>query len=387
VAISVNNVERLFMITTSMAAENEDPVLQQSELTDAIKSVSLEIEQKREALIKSVKACELNTVETKVAWVLNNFPNTRDSDLALQIRFWQHFQSEHFDGSAITVRDYYRLAKLTTLTRARATIQNTLKLFQASDEVKKVRKQLQKGEHDNALKKRASHHHSAIYLDESGKTQDHLVVGSIWFLNGAETLKIHRLLTEWKARTGFGSEFHFQAITESKLPAYIQAADILVSNSATVSFKVISVPRRGISDVHDALLQLSFHLLLRGLEHEHRSNRAPLPRGISVCKDAEEPGQDKLFAAELAARMKQAAATQFEGNLSVEDFSAEESSTSLLLQLTDLFTSSVSRQLNATGDRRQAKDRFADYFLGKLGIAVQDQPSEALGDLAVHIVL
>jgi len=372
---------------TSMHTENHQPVSQQLELADAREGVLLKIAGKRDALLKSVKACELNTIETRVAWLLNHFPKTRDSDLALQIRYWQHFQPEHFDGEAITMREYFRLAKLTTLTRARATIQNTLKLFQASDDVKKQRKQLQKCEHENALKKRANRHHSAIYMDESGKTQDHLVVGSIWFLNGSETLKIHRLITDCKALAKFEGEFHFQTITEAKLPFYIEVADILASNCATISFKVISVMRRGIADVHDALLQLSFHLLVRGLEHEHGTNRAPLPRGISVCKDAEEPGRDKLFAAELATRMKQAAATQFGGDLSVEDFSADDSSTSSLLQLTDPFTSSVGRQLNATGDRRHAKDKFADYFLTKLGVAVRDQPLESMGDLAVHIVL
>ena len=319
--------------------------------------------------------------------MLNHFPKTRDSDLGLQIRYWQTFQSEHFDGGPVSVLDYYRLAKLTTITRARATIQNKLNLFQASDEVKKHRKQLQEGERNNALKKRASHHHSAIYIDESGKTQDNLVVGSIWFLNGPDTLRIHRLLTDWKACTGFESEFHFQTITEAKLPSYMEVADLLASNCGTMSFKVISVPRRGIANVHDALLRMSFHLLVRGLEHEHSTGRAPLPRGISVCKDAEELGQDKLFAAELAARMNQAAATQFDGNLYVEDFSAEQSSTSLLLQLADLFTSSAGRQLNATGDRRQPKDRFADYFLSKLGVSVGTQPAESLDDMAVHIAL
>lgn len=372
---------------TVMAAEDDNPMSEQLELTDAPKSEPLKLEQKRESLLRSVKACDLNTIETKVAWLLNHFPNTRDSDLGLQIRYWQQFQPEYFDGGEISVRDYYRLAKLTTLTRARATIQNTLKLFQASDEVKKQRKQIQGDEHDNALKKRASHHHTQIYLDESGKTQDHLVVGSIWFLNGSETLRIHRLFTDLKTRRGFDREFHFQSITEAKLPVYLEVADVLATNCATVSFKVISVPRRGISDVHDALLKLSFYLLVRGLEHEHSKKRAPLPRGISVCKDAEGPGQDKLFAAELASRMKQAAATQFSGDLQVEDFSAEESSTSLLLQLTDLFTSSVGRQLNTTGDSRQPKDEFADYLLKKLKVAVRDQPPESLDDMAVHIAL
>src|SRR5258705_13630956 len=126
-------------MNTAMAAKNDDPALQQLELTDAREVAFARTAEKREALLKSVNACELNTIETRVAWLLNHFPNTRDSDLALQIRYWQHFQPEHFDGSAISVRDYYRLAKLTTLTRARATIQNTIKLFQASDEVKKQR--------------------------------------------------------------------------------------------------------------------------------------------------------------------------------------------------------------------------------------------------------
>jgi len=371
-----------------MAVENNEPAIHQLELADATgKPPSATTDEKRESLLKAVNACELNTIETRVAWLLNHFPNTRDSDLALQIRYWQNFQPERFDGGDISVRDYYHLTKLTTLTRARAVVQNTLKLFQASDEVKKRRKQIQKGEHENAVRKRSSYHHSAIFIDESGKTQDHLVVGSIWFLNGAETLRIHRLLADWRKRVGFESEFHFQTITEAKLPLYIEVADMLASHCATVSFKVISVPRRGIANVQNALLDLSFHLLVRGLEHEHTTGRAPLPRGIQVCKDAEEPGQDKLVAAELAARMKQSAATQFEGNLYVEGFSAEASAHSLFLQLTDLFTSSVGRQLNTSGDRRQPKDRFADYLLNKLGVAISAQPSESLGDMAVHIVL
>jgi hypothetical protein len=375
-------------MTTIMSVENDGSAMHQLELADSTSApTSAPTAEKREALLKAVSSCELNTIETRVAWLMNHFPNTRDSDLALQIRYWQHFQPEYFDGGDISVRDYYRLTKLTTLTRARAVVQNTLRLFQASDEVKRRRKQIQKGEHENAVKKRASYHHSAIFIDESGKTQDNLVVGSIWFLNGAETLRIHRLFGEWKIRVGFESEFHFQTITEAKLPLYIEVADMLAAHCATVSFKAISVQKRGIAKVQDALLDLSFHLLIRGLEHEQATGRAPLPRGIQVCKDAEEPGQDKLFAADLTARMKQSAATQFEGNLYVEDFTAEVSAHSLFLQLTDLFTSSVGRQLNATGDRRQPKDRFADYLLRKLGVAISEQPSESLGDMAVHIVL
>jgi hypothetical protein len=209
----------------------------------------------------------------------------------------------------------------------------------------------------------------------------------MWFLNGSETLRIHRLFDDWRTRVGFEREFHFQSISEAKLPLYLEVIEMLANNCATVGFKAVSVQRRGISKVRDALLDLSFHLLTRGLEHEHTTGRAPLPRGIQVCKDAEEPGQDRLFAAALASRMKQSATTRFEGKLIVEEFSAEESVHNLFLQLTDLFTSSVGRQLNVSGERRQPKDVFAEKLLSRLGTSVLTQPSELIGDMAVHIVL
>ena len=109
-------------------------------------------------------------------------------------------------------------------------------------------------------------------------------------------------------------------------------------------------------------MRLTSHLLVRGIEQEHSTGRARLPRGLSVCKDAEEVGQDKIFAAELSDRMKQAAVSQFDGDLYVDEFSAEDSATNVHLQITDLFTSSVGRQLNAQGERNHPKDKFADYF-------------------------
>jgi hypothetical protein len=367
-------------------ALDEDHAPEQLELASSADSDAAKLEAKRENLLHAVNSSQLNTIEERVAWLLNQFPKTRDSDITLQIRYWQNFQSDRFSGSEISVSDYYRLAKLTTLTRARATIQNELKLFQACDEVKKHRKQLQDGERANALKKRPNCHQYAIYIDESGKNQDNLIVGSLWYLNGAETIKIYRLVENWKKSHGIEGELHFQSITEAKLPNYLELADLIAANSSMLSFKVVSVPRRGISNVHDALLRLSSHLLIRGIEHENMTGRATLPRGLSVCKDAEEVGQDKIFAAELSDRMKQAATSQFGNDLFVNEFSAHESSTNVHLQITDLFTSSVGRQLNAPGDRRHPKDQFADYFLAKLGHTSMTQP-ESVGDMTAHIAL
>lgn len=368
-----------------MALDEHDE-LRQLELTEGTLSDTAKLEIRRNSLLHAVSSCQLNTIEERVAWILNHFPKTRDSDIALQLRYWRNFQENLFDGGEISVRNYFRLTKLTTLTRARAIIQNQLKLFQASDEVKKRRKQLQEDERNNAIKKRSNYKQFSIYVDESGKTQDNLVVGSMWFLNGPETIKFYKLVDDWKKVRHFDGEFHFQSITEAKFPNYKDFADLVSANSALISFKAISVPRSGISNIHDALLKLTYHLLVRGIEHEHSTGRAVLPRGIQVFKDAEEIGQDKIFAADLSDRMKQVARTHFREELYVDDFFAEESSQNMHLQIADLFTSSLSRRLNVTGDRQQPKDRFADYFLAKIGYGNTIQ-TESVGDMTAHIAL
>jgi hypothetical protein len=380
----VKNTE-LDMITTAMALDgNQEP--EQLELANDSNTETKNLAAKREKLLHAVSSSELNTMEEQVAWLLNNYPKTRDSDITLQIRYWQNFQSARFGGGEISVSDYYRLAKLTSLTRARAMIQNKLKLFQASDEVKKRRKQLQKGEHANAIKKRPNCHQYTIFVDESGKNQDNLIVGSMWYLNGAETRKIYWLVENWKKAHGIDNELHFKSITDAKLPHYVELADLIAANSAMLSFRVLSGPRRGISNIHDALLRLTCHLLIGGIEHEHSTGRAILPRGISVCKDAEEVGLDKIFAAELSDKMKQAAVTQFHGDLYVDEFYADESSTNVHLQITDLFTSSVGRQMNAQGERKHPKDQFADYFLTKLRSNGMTH-SVTISDMTTHITL
>ena len=230
------------MNTVMTVSDDEGP--QQMELPNSPADEAAKLEERRESLLRAVNSCQLNTMEERVAWLLNNFPKTRDSDITLQIRFWQNFESDRFEGGDISVSDYYRLAKLTSLTRARATIQNKLKLFQASEEVKKRRKQLEEGERANALKQRPNCHKYTIYVDESGKTQDNLIVGSMWYLNGAETLKIYKLVESWKKDHGINDELHFKSITEAKLPHYLELADLIAASSAMLSFKVVSVPRR-----------------------------------------------------------------------------------------------------------------------------------------------
>ncbi len=98
--------------------------------------------------------------------------------------------------------------------------------------------------HPTPLKKRPNCHQYTIYVDESGKTQDNLIFGSMWYLNGAETMKIYQLVENWKKSHRLDEELHFKSITKAKLPHCMELADLISANSAMLSFKVVRRRRR-----------------------------------------------------------------------------------------------------------------------------------------------
>lgn len=345
------------------------------------------LEEKRTRVLQSVASAKLDTLQDRVAWILNHYPNTRDSDVALQLAYWSHFDSDIYDGQYITADDLYRLTRSASLQRARAKIQNTYKLFQASPEVRRRRGKLDESEKEKAVDQRPSYPIFAVYADESGKTDDHLVVGSLWFLHAPETATLTLEIEEWKKRRSFEGELHFKKINKSRLPLYKEVADMLAARSSTISFKTIAVKRKGIARANDALIELYYLLLLHGVEHEHQTGRGELPRGLQLWKDAEESGFDKLLLENVHDRVVQAGKSRFDDKLQADHFEPVSSRELTLIQLADLFTSSVSRALNATGERRNHKDEFADYLLAAVGMPNGPTEARVIGDVTYHLSL
>ena len=161
--------------------------------------------------------------------------------------------------------------------------------------------------------------------------------------------------------------------------------EFLATRNHVFSFKAITVDRAGVKSVDAALQQLFFHLLIRGVEHEHQTGRAPLPRTLQLWKDLEEPGRDKLFMAALRERVLAVGASRFGGSLLAEESVATDSKGKLLIQVADLYTSSINRVLNAEGKRTGSKDVFADHFLGVLGMPAGPQEADAIGDMTTLV--
>lgn len=345
------------------------------------RSKEAKIARERTAILDGVANGSFETLMARVAWILNHYPMSRDSDVALEVRYWKTFESDRLSGEYVSLDSLYKLTRLTSLSRARAKIQNDYKLFQASDEIKKRRGVLEQSQRSIHSEPRADYPTYSVYVDESGKTSDNLIVGSLWVLHGLVVRDLSVALQEWRESRGFSDELHFSSISNGNVDRYFEVMDILHKHSSVLSFKALEMPRRGHSDSNAALDDMLFHLLIRGVRHEHDRGRAPLPRSLSVWRDAEETARDRLSMANLRSRLLSASNAEFNKKLHVSSTEAIDSKGSPFIQLADLFIGSLNRVSVNGRSSDKPKDKFAQSFLERFGGSRELIQSSETGDL------
>jgi hypothetical protein len=344
------------------------------------------IQKKADALFLAAQSSDLDSMHKKVAWILNRYPEARDSDIALQLAFWDNFEPE-FSGEYVHRSDLYKFARLTSLSRARATIQNKYNLFVASPGVRQQRGKLSEEERQKIVEQRTTFPSLVVYADESGKQSKRLVVGSVWFLHPPTLITVENAIRGLRKRTGYEAEFHFSTITNNNLHRYLELADLLAKHTSVLSFVAATMARSGV-DVDHAIGRLYYHLTVLGVEHEDETGRAKLPRSLNLTKDAEEAGRDGLLLLELDDQLKQAAASRFHDQFSIDRLSAGDSASHNLLQIADLYAGSLNRVLEHGGSAsNSAKDGFAAYFLDALKISTDPSQTTQDSDNSVHLYL
>ena len=319
--------------------------------------------QERKDFLNKVLSCNLETSIERVGFILNNYGDTRNSDVELAWTYWKIFESEIFNGEYLTKSQLFLLPKINTLTRCRARIQNEYRLFEADDEVKKYRGVLEEDMKNEAIEQKPSGlPHFSIYIDEAGKTQQYISVGSLWVIDGPSTFTATNQLREWKKNKNIDYEFHFKDITDNKMENYKQFFLTFLQLNPTIGFKVIIINKKGIPDVGSAITDLTFHLINKGIYHENVTGRAPLPRYLQAWIDEEEKGYDQLKIENLKERISR---QHIEG-LYLGDILAVDSRFNFYIQAVDLFTSAISRKIHNPINQKKAKDDLADYILNLL---------------------
>ncbi|WNQ09641.1 hypothetical protein MJA45_18665 [Paenibacillus aurantius] len=110
---------------------------------------------------------------------MNHYGETRNSDMALKLKYWHIFQG--FTGSVIDVERMFSLERDTSIARARAKIQNEYKLFLADDRITQIRKGKEETEKEIQIANKPAVPTINIFCDESGKTggDKFMVIGGL----------------------------------------------------------------------------------------------------------------------------------------------------------------------------------------------------------------
>lgn len=251
---------------------------------------------------------------------------------------------------------------MNSLIRCRAKIQNEYKLFQADETVKKFRGQLEEEKRVDAIEdKPLDLPFYSVFIDETGKTEEFISVGSLWIIEGGvSTYRVNEELTKWKSTNKIDYEFHFKNLKSQKLQQYKDFFSKFIALNPTAGFKIITVNNKGFQDKSKAITDLTFHLINKGIDHENSSGRAPLPRDLQVWLDEEERGSDMLKLENLKERL----VSQKIKGLYLRNFESLDSKDNYFIQAVDLFTASINRVLNhGTKEQKNAKDEFAHFVL------------------------
>ncbi|MBZ4223363.1 MULTISPECIES: DUF3800 domain-containing protein [Bacillus cereus group] len=322
------------------------------------------IEREKHRLMVNLAEGNMKHLITKIAYLLNKYPSTRNSDITLQLKYWREF--ERFNGESISVTDYYQLERLPSITRARAKVQNEYGLFIASDEVRRHRKSREEKEKEAQLLTKPTHPRIKIYADESGKNDEFVIVGGLWVLDPERDRSITVHYREWRKKkeeegVTLPKEFHFTKMNRNHLEIYKEFFTELIHLSDMISFKAVAVRKSKVKNksIDELVYDLYYQLVHLGVEHEIKTGRITLPRQIDYVKDEEE-GTDKLRLVELQQHLISRFNSYFEDTLELGGCVPMPSNLNTQIQIADLFAASVSRKLNVQNGNNH-KDQFSTF--------------------------
>lgn len=354
------------------ARENADVPEEQDAVDIEVKRVAARLKAK-ESLIASLAGGDFSNQQTRVAHILNLHPAARNSDVALSLKYWETFQPELYNPDGIKPADFFKLDRVPFLVRARAKIQNEYELFQAEDRVRRRRKGREDDMRDAVLGDDAPRQTLQVFSDETGKNEEHVIIGSVWVLNGRAVYDVTKAIKDWQAGSKFAKrEMHFSAFGRGDMNAVNDYLNTIAANREFLSFKLMAMPKRNSRrSIEEIVQRLHEMMLVRGLRHEIESGRVGVPRHVGVTVD-EEQSIDRIVLAEIRNTVAEGVErAHLDGVTLDERFNAVSSKESALIQLADVIAGAANRRLNFRGDRN-FKDDIADRLMDVLGLQLEE---------------
>lgn len=310
---------------------------------------------------------ELTTRKAQVAYILNRFPSTRNSDKELWLKHIEIFHDVNPDEALLAVAGREDLTSQNTVSRARAELQNRYRLYLPTrPEVIFHRQRKRKAYEASFLHldemDDESFTETYLYCDESGVTDRYLIFGFFLFLSGREHFEFIQELLASPTRDGSDKRpyYHFKELRPRMLEQYLAFVDSAIERpSARAHLHIfdlhdVSGPQTQVlARILDVATVTTVRSLLNKgvIDEKHRIKLIP------------DNSQDQLFYREVENRLE----PQFvERRLSLLGVEPTSSNVSYPTQVADILCSSFGRRLNSPNTH--AKDELAAKVLDKLGI-------------------
>ena len=357
-------------------ADIEDNEKDEEEVIDPKKLAKIEREKKD--LMASLAGADFSKQKTKVAYILNLYPEARNSDTTLTLKYWETFQGDIYNPTGILPKDLFRLEKMHYLVRARAKIQNEYNLFTANSEIKRFRRKHEESMSEEVINDAVPRKLIHVYSDETGKTQDYVAVSSVWVLAGRAVFTVSQAISNWqKASRWENREVHFSRLGKQDIDTLREYLGVVITNREFLSFKSIAVQRaRTKRPIEDVVEKLHEHILLRGADHEIGTNRIGLPQKIEVTLDHEQ-SLDAIALDELKSRVNSSYQGKYGSDIEVSSIDTISSRNSPLVQLSDLIAGAINRKLNNPGGTNH-KDEMADLIIHMLDLNFEEKNIDGL---------
>ncbi len=149
-------------------------------------------------LTKAVESGDLRTLKARVAYILHQHPKTRDSDVALTLKYWELHQPNLYNAAGMLPHDLFLLERFTHIARVRAKIQNEYNLFPSSAGVRKKRRAKEEEIFEVVREDKPEINRIHVFADETGKNQNFVCVAAVWAMTGRSVFELSRAIWEWQ---------------------------------------------------------------------------------------------------------------------------------------------------------------------------------------------
>lgn len=307
------------------------------------------VARERERLLAAIGHSELASVEIRVGYILSRFPETRDSDVALALRYWSTFEAtviEAWDHQDLTV--LFDLQAMSTLARARAHIQNDLSLFVGSEYLKKMRAERQATISEYLAAHRATAPEILFYLDETGDNGKlYIGVAGVCLMNYRQYEKHAAAIRQWREQQQWVETIHFAEINDARGQQRAVALLTELNRRKTgLLFVGYTLPSRG--QMHQALASLFLQLILDSLRHMRETGCLTEPRMLTVIKEAE-PGFDGLYLQQVKENLQDQLLKEFPEHVALREVKAVSKGREVFLECADLVAGGMQRRAALKG--------------------------------------